>query len=215
MISPEAETSRILEYLDFSSAFATGPASATDWATPAEELSFTSLAFVREGLAAFFTETSDHQDSIARRLKNALLLMIESDNQSKSSIGLALSVTAIEAMLCTGDGSQQFKKRAALMLEFDQAYRIQAENWIGKRYRDRSAVLHGSKLSFSNSDARWARLPAGMVLWGMLQRRKAIRRTIGEDESPGEFFKELDKSGSRYLTHIPPTPLHRHWRRQK
>jgi len=185
---------------------------------PGEDpLPYDSRRFVVDGIAAFFAEISKKKDSLARRIKNALRLIIESHNQSHNSIGLALSVTAIEALVCrkSENLSQMFAENMAALLEPDPKYRLDAEGWSKRLYGLRSGVLHGSELDCSPEHVRHAQVAAGMVLRALLERRAAIRRVGGNDENPEEFLKEL-RSGKYVpgqLTHVSELPLKRLWRK--
>jgi hypothetical protein len=184
---------------------------------PESEMSYNSRSFILDGIAALFGEVSKKKDSIARRIKNATRLMIESFNQSHNAIGLALSVTAIEALLCrkSDNLAQSFAENMVALLEPDPNYRHDAERWCKRLYDLRSGVLHGSDLDCANADIRQAQVAAGVVLRAMLERRVAIKRVGGDDENPDDFLNEL-RSG-RYvrgqLTHVSDMPLKNYWRK--
>ena len=178
---------------------------------------YDSFSFIRDGLAALFTEVSTKKDSMARRLKNAIRLVIESHNQSENAVGLALSVAAIEALLCVkGENlAQMFGENLAALLEPDPEYRLHAERWSKRLYSLRSNVLHGTEMGCSAEDIREARVAAGVVLRALLERRAAVRRVGGEDEKPAPFLEEL-RSGkyiSGQLTHVSELPLKHRWRK--
>ena len=183
---------------------------------PGPDIAYKSRHFLEHALDAMFLDVPGKKDSMARRVKNAVRLIGESDNQRHNPIGLALSVTAIEALLCRkGDSlAQMFAENMAFLLEPDPTHRLQAEQW-GKRIYDlRSGILHGSDLDCSARDINQAKLAVGMVLRAVLERRAAIKRVGGEDENPEEFLKELRSGKYRpgQLTHVSELPLKRFWR---
>ena len=182
-----------------------------------EQPSYDSYDFIWDAIEAFFAEIPKKKDSFARRIKNAIRLIIESHNQSHNSIGLALSVTAMEALVCRkGDNlAQMFAENIAALLEPHPKYRLDAEVWSKRLYGLRSGVLHGSALECSAEDVRNSQVAAGIVLRALLERRAAIRRVGGNDENPEEFLQEL-RSGKYVpgqLTHVSELPLKRLWRK--
>jgi len=183
---------------------------------PTRRLAYDSREFVEDALSGLFAEVSAKKDSMARRIKNAVRLIAESDNQRQNPIGLALSVTAIEALLCQKNDNvtQMFKDNMAFLLEPDLAHRLAAEEWGKGIYDLRSGVLHGSNLDCSAKDIKQAKLAAGMVLRAVLERRAAIRRVGGDDEKPKDFLDELRSGEYRpgQLTHVSEFPLKRFWR---
>ncbi len=183
---------------------------------PVPDMPYNSRQFMEHAIEALFLDLPGKKDSMARRVKNAVRLIGESDNQRHNSIGLALSVTAIEALICRkGDNlAQMFAENMAFLLEPDPAHRLEAERW-GKRIYDlRSGVLHGSDLDCSARDISQAKLAASMVLRAALERRAAIKRVGGNDENPDEFLNELRSGKYRpgQLTHVSELPLKRFWR---
>ncbi len=187
------------------------------WVTePMPEMAYNSRQFMEHSLKSLFLDVPAKKDSIARRVKNAIRLIAESDNQRHNPIGLALSVTAIEALLCRkGDNlSQMFGENMAALLEPHPVHRLEAERWSKRLYDLRSGILHGSDLDCSPRDIRQAKLAAGMVLRAMLERRAAIKRVGGNDENPDEFLAELRSGKYRpgQLTHVSELPLKRFWR---
>ncbi len=74
--------------LDISGASADPMLSDENVPEPESEISYGSRRFILDGITALFGEISKKKDSIARRIKNATRLMIESFNQSHNAIGL-------------------------------------------------------------------------------------------------------------------------------
>lgn len=182
----------------------------------AREMSYDSLTFVRDSLNALFKENTSRKDSIAKRVKNAVRLMVEADNQANNSIGLALAVSVVESLLCrkSDNLSQMFGESMAALLEPDPKFRFEAERWGKRLYELRSGVFHGSDLDCPASMIRQARLAAGQVLRAMLERRAAIKRLGGSDENTDDFLSELlsGKYNPGQLTHVSDMPIKRFWR---
>ncbi len=185
--------------------------------TEESESIYDSARFLRDGVAAFLEDAPTKKDSIGRRLRNAIRLMVEADNQSHNAIGLALSVTAIEAMLCRRgpNVTEMFRQNMAALLEPDPNYRDAAERWSNQLYDLRSGILHGSEIDCPQESVRHAKVAAGAVLRGMLERRTAMKRLGGDDEDVKGFFAELQSGRSTpgQLTHVSETPLKYLWRK--
>ena len=191
-----------------------GDGSVTD--EPTRRLAYDSREFVGDAVSAFFAEVSPKKEPMALRIKNAVRLIAESDNQRHDPIGLAMSVTAIEALLYrrSDNVTQTFAENIAFLLEPEPMHRLEAEKWGKGIYDLRSGVLHGTDLNCSAEDIRKAKLAAGMVLRAMLERRAAMKRVGDENEDIGKFFEELRSGKYRpgQLTHVSDLPLKRFWR---
>jgi hypothetical protein len=210
------QATKILDIAGGGDEFAMSDEGTMERAPRGERLPYDSLVFIRDAMAAYFEELSNKKDSVARRVRNAMRLMVESHNQSHNAIGLALSVTAIEALLCCkGENlAQMFAENVAALLEPDTKCRFEAERWAKRLYDLRSGVLHGTELNCPPEDIRNAQVAAGMVLRAILERRAAIKRVQGNDENPDDFFRELRSGKYRrgQVTHVSEMPLKRFWR---
>ena len=99
--APKLVVSAYEKVLDISGAKAVAMLSDEgDW-EPETEISYDSLSFIVDCIAALFGEVPKKKDSIARRIKNATRLMIES---FKGATGLALSfqTVCVHAATCQG-----------------------------------------------------------------------------------------------------------------
>ena len=152
-------------------------------------------------------------------MKNAVRLIAESDNQRHDAIGLALSVTAIEALLCRkGDNlSQMFSGENMAALFQQRPQRIGSRRsggasgfttYVQAYSTEASSIALSGRYAKRNSRQAWS-------LRAMLEHPDAaIKRVGGNDENPEEFFAELRSGKYRpgQLTHVSELPLKRFWR---
>ena len=174
------------------------------------------LLILRDSLSAIFSDVLPKKDSMDRRIKNAVRLLVEAKRQNDNAIGLALSVAAIESLLCKkGDNvAQMFAETMAKLLEPLPEHRTAAEGWCKKLYDRRSSILHGSDLTWTTTDVANAEKAGTAVLKAMLERRAASRRVGGESEKPDELLKEIKDGKYRagQPVFVEETPLSRLWR---
>jgi hypothetical protein len=165
-------------------------------------------------LAAYFS-TPSKKDSIDRRLRNALHLGVQSENQRHNALGLALSVAVIESLLCLkGDSiANMFAENGAALLEPDPTYRSAAVEFLKKLYDARSKVLHGDVLEHEPIKRLHARTIAGAVIQALFERRDFLRRAEDKTETPDEFIKELrdGKWVAGQLTGVAESPVRTLW----
>lgn len=149
-----------------------------------------------ELLEAYFGATTlSHKkrgDDVSYRLRNALHLLSHSDRQTADGIGLALSVTAIETLLCDKkEGmSEIFARNVSALIEPDTLQRFNAHQFAKRMYDARSNVLHGTNMEVLPSERQNAQLLAAMVVKAVVDRRLA-RRARGEKE---ETLSEMSQS---------------------
>jgi hypothetical protein len=137
----------------------------------------------------------DKKDSLDRRLRNALHLLVAADAQTNPSLQLALQMTALEALLTHKNDSAgitaKLAERAATLLEPRKENRVQAEKFVTRLYGHRSDVLHGEKLEDAGAYAQNSRLMVQHAFLAVFDwqsfRRKA---SLGPDD-PDAFFREL------------------------
>jgi hypothetical protein len=105
------------------------------------------FAFLPDALQAYYSHPTK-KDSIARRLTTAVRLLRQADMQAANGVGLALSVAAVEAMLCRKgtDLANLFAENAATLLEPEPRFRADAVRWCKNLYGLRSDVFHGNAL---------------------------------------------------------------------
>ena len=154
-------------------------------------------------------------DSIDRRIHNALHLLIQSDQQRHTAIGIALSVAAIEALVCGSSDNiaNTFAENSAVILEPDPNYRAAAVDFAKDLYNVRSRVLHGDVLEHEATVRRNSRILAAAILQAILERRDFQRR-VGEDsETPDKLLKELRRGKwiPGQLTGVSPSPVRQLW----
>ncbi|MEX0716722.1 MAG: hypothetical protein WD066_09050 [Planctomycetaceae bacterium] len=147
---------------------------------------------VPEMLDAVFARTSK-KDSIDRRIRNAVLLLIEADRQRNDAIGLSLAIGAVEALVCRNSDalSQMLAENVAVLLEPEGHERPRAVAFCKQLYDARSRALHGSHLEQERSVRRRARILAGAVLKAILERRDHMRRIGIDAERPDDLLREL------------------------
>lgn len=173
------------------------------------------FSFIPGCLDAFYAQPPK-KDSILRRISTATRLMTQADSQSDHCVELALSVAAVEAMLCRkgADLANMFAENASALLEPDPTYRSSAVRWCKKLYGLRSEVLHGTGFNATRADASNARLLAAAVLKAMIERRDFVGRMGGDVETPEDLLKELfnDKYTPGQLTGVEVSAIAAVWR---
>ena len=122
--------------------------------------------FLRTCLDFYLSSASSRKDTFPRRIRNAVALLASADKQERHSLGLALSVTAIEALV--GEKSdniaQHFADGLSKLLEPEMAHRDQAAAELKKIYGDRSDVLHGKQIDAQEERRGKVRLLAAGAL---------------------------------------------------
>lgn len=146
-------------------------------------------ALIKNCLDLFFTEPTK-KDSMERRIRNAIHLLVESDNQTVDAIGLALSITAMEALLSQGSAeiSEKLGIIAAALLESDLSERAKAKKFVKDLYDQRSRALHGEKIEAEPQARKNARHLAAAVLVAVLN-----LRYFSKYGSEAEALSELKK----------------------
>jgi len=146
-------------------------------------------ALIKNCLDLFFTEPTK-KDTIDRRVRNAVHLLVESDNQTVDTIGLALSITAMEALLSQGSNgiSEKLGTIAAALLEPDSSERAKAKKFVKDLYDQRSRALHGEKIEMEPQARKNARHLAAAVLIAVLN-----IRYLSKHGSEAEALVELKK----------------------
>lgn len=150
--------------------------------------------FVRSCLDAFCSKPAPKpKDSIDKRIRNAVQLLMASDAQSNDALGLALSVTAMEALLGRGNTeiSERLSTDVAVLLEPELDRRSEATKFVKRLYNLRSEALHGKSLEKDEHEREQARLLAAGILRGMVTRRDFMRKLRDEPETPEDLLKEL------------------------
>jgi len=153
---------------------------------------------LRSCLDAYYTDATK-RDSMDRRIRNAVHLLVEADAQASDAVALSLSVAAIEALLGRGSGEIKEKLAAdvAVLLEPDLDLRDRAEDYVRKLYKDRSETLHGSRIEGEPQVRAQARHLAAAVLEQLIFRGDFMRRSGCGREKPSKLLDELRKSKYR------------------
>jgi Apea-like HEPN len=157
-----------------------------------EQLPILNFEVLGETLGSYFSDPTK-KDSLARRIRNAVHFLVESDRQAKNGVGLALSVVAMETLLCRkgSDLANTLAEHVAVLLEPVPSNRRSAETFVKKLYDKRSNVLHGTETDFPADDLSSARLLASGVLISFVARRILRRRAGYDDQTPDELLNEL------------------------
>lgn len=160
-----------------------------------EDLLQSKKVLVQEAMNAYYSKPT-RKDSIDRRIRNAVHLLVESDAQSNDAVGLALSVTAIEALLGekSAEISEKLSMNVAVLLEPDLNRRQNATKFVKDMYNLRSEVLHGAKTEGEKDSRVKARRLAAGVLSGIISRRDFLRRLGSDPDSPQGLLEGLHKS---------------------
>ena len=148
--------------------------------------------FLAACLDGYYTDATK-KDSMDRRIRNAVHLLVEADAQSSDAIGLSLAVAAIEALL--GEHTQELTEKlatnVAVLLEPDLTKRRTAVDFVKKLYGDRSKALHGERLDGEPQTRAKSRHLAAAVLDQVVSRRRFRRNAGFEEETPDELLKDL------------------------
>lgn len=149
-------------------------------------------ALIKNCLDLFFTEPPK-KDSMERRIRNAIHLLAESDNQIMDAIGLALSMAAIEALLGQKEDGLSGKLgiRISTLLEPESSKRNNVEIFFKSLYSLRSDALHGTKIDAELQARKNTRHLAAAALIAVLNRRDFLKRGGFEPETPDALLKEL------------------------
>jgi len=144
---------------------------------------------------------SSNKDTFERRIANAARLLVEADHQSNHAIGLALCITAIDALLgkSGAESSIRLADAVAGLLEPEVVARRRATEYFLALYNLRSRVLHGESLKETDDLRKEARLVAIHVLYSVWSHLQFFEKfSLDESSSqtskqlkPEEFFRRL------------------------
>jgi Apea-like HEPN len=108
----------------------------------------TGTLLFRACLGALFRHSKSKMTELERSRHNAVQLLVESDKTTNDAVSVALSVTAIDALLCDGTAiAEQFSQRGAVLLETERHKRSGAREQLKKLYNERSRILHGDNVA--------------------------------------------------------------------
>ncbi len=148
------------------------------------------LAFIKFCVASMWA-ISPKGDFLDKRLANTVRLLREADRQTEDAIGLALAITALEAILGRQESGNSLTEalatNVAVLMEPDLIPRNDAIDFVKELYNKRSKALHGVNID-GDADARCrARLLAAGVLKAVWEHRTF---ETGTDRDK-DFFKML------------------------
>jgi hypothetical protein len=149
-------------------------------------------------VSSFLRPTGTKMTELERSRHNAIHLLIEADTTTNDAVSVALSVAAVEALLCDGTAiADQFSQRAAVLLETERHQRSSAMDQLKKLYNERSRTLHGDSMQSTTANRQKARRLASGVVTAVIQwedhRRKA--GDAAERKSLVAELKEVTMSG--------------------
>lgn len=154
-----------------------------------------SLPLVREWLDRYFRIPAS-KDTIGRRIQNAIAFLCESDTQANHAVGLALAVTAIEALVGQNgpETALRVSQRVATLLEPAPENRQKAVKFVAKLYNDRSRVLHGAIIDAPERRRAEGRLLASGVLLALTAYLGLWERGGLGIRTPDDLLAHLDDS---------------------
>jgi hypothetical protein len=147
---------------------------------------------------SFFRHSKGKLGDLERSVQNAVQLLAESDKTTNDAISVALSVAAVEALLCDGTAiAEQFSQRGAVLLEAERHRRPVATEQLKKLYNERSRTLHGNSLASTTSMRQDARRLASGALAAVVQWQDHRRKSgdAAERKSLMAELKEVIMSG--------------------
>jgi hypothetical protein len=155
-------------------------------------------------------------DTISQRLKNAIELIAEADNQNNDAIALSLCFAAIEAMLSKGTTNinEHLASSAAVLLEPDKMFRMDAQKTVKELYNLRSRVLHGNTIAQPAARRLDVRLLATAILMAFLNRMVFMKNIQDTLEKPKDLLKEISaaRETADSVVGVKPTRIVRLWR---
>ncbi|MCP4591705.1 MAG: hypothetical protein GY842_13275 [bacterium] len=136
------------------------------------------------------------KDSIDRRIRNAIQLLIDADSNCSRGVSIALNVAALEALLGerTDSIAGSLADSTAVLLEPDLNYRSRAVRHIKQLYHIRSRVLHGQQLEGEVGILSDARQVVSGAMRAIVERCQFMRRIDQTPERPSDLLKELKES---------------------
>ncbi len=150
---------------------------------------------------------SRKKDNWDTRVRNAVLLLVASDESSNLAVKFALLVTVLEALLGSGgEGiTHRLAQNVSVLLEPVLERRKSAEKFVEDLYKLRCSVLYGSGLDVNISDYHNARWVLAAALASIPQALSFLQRLNDPERSPRDFLKELDRT--QFKQGLPPGVL--------
>jgi hypothetical protein len=165
------------------------------------------VARLNQCFSMYFGAESKKKTFQGRRIRNAVQLLIEADRQVNHAIALALSFTAIEALL--GERSQGITEELALKcatLLFPRAeLRPEVMKKIKRMYDSRSKCLHGENLTVDAAAREQVREFAGTVLRAVLDWLEFSTRLGDTEAEAPQFFAALQDATDANKRFVGPS----------
>lgn len=163
-------------------------------------------------LNSYFYSTLNEKVSFNKRMCNAVILLAASDEQTNNAAGLALSMSALEALLCDSQEkiTNQLASHTSSLLEPIEVNRVKASKFIKKLYGIRSKLLHGE--STASDEAQ--RLYARHIVAEVLDALNNMKQLGGMPNTPSKLFSELQKGdykGGRQVLSIERNSVRSYW----
>jgi hypothetical protein len=149
-------------------------------------------------ISAYFHADQSGSDSLMERLRNAVLLLAHADQLAAEPLALSTIFAAIEALVCEEHlpVTQQIKKHVTTLLIPDAASRKSRESLIGKLYKIRCGVMHGSRIEGSSEASKSVRRIAAGVIRAVVCWRENQRR-VGGITTWKELMDELNAASRK------------------
>lgn len=146
------------------------------------------LETLEQLLKTFFSSPTKKQ-RLEQTIQNALVMITEAASQSRSAVGMALYVVAIETMLTTGRSglADQVSSRASVLFARSPGERSRVIAGMKRLYDLRSRVLHGDAIDIDEEHSQAARTVAIALLRAVLCCAESRRAASSED-----LQRELD-----------------------
>jgi len=148
--------------------------------------------FFRSILDFYFYPPAKKTAPFEQRLRNAVHLLVEADDQSSHAVSLALSFGAIEALVCGNSSGivDELSRHVAALIQPNALDRPDVIKSIKRLYDIRSKAMHGERLD-GDDDSRWkARMLAAAVLKAATEWKEHVER-MGKELERREFLDEL------------------------
>lgn len=169
------------------------------------------LKFIATCLDAYFLP-GQRGDTLDKRIHNAVHLLVQADGQVEPAVMLALSFSAIEALICSKrEGiADELARNAATLLQHNPDLRSHTIKRAKKLYDLRSKVLHGSQTNVDDGTEVEARRLAAAILAATIGWTEFVSR-LGESKwGKAEFFDALEeaKTTGKRFTGVPEETMY-------
>jgi hypothetical protein len=173
---------------------------------------FDSFDFLRKYINYYYLEPTK-KDSLDRRLRNAMHLLVEADRQEHNSVALALSFSAIESLICSKkDGiADELSRNVATLLEPEASERIEAIKAVKKLYDSRSRLLHGVQIEFEHEVQAKVRILAAGCLHAVTEWITCNIKMGKEKSVRADLFSEIEAAKVSGVRLVGISEYSRNW----